>query len=211
MRLLITLLVLAFAQLFFNMAHASPHAPISANHHKVDSSAASSDERRKRRPVKAAATRKVKESLSKKTRQPVKTTRVSAAQKLKLKKKTAAEPVKAHQVVKSKISAKKLAKNEGKKRYGHQRGEHKKRTEEENVADAPLKLSKAHRARYQKARETAMNKLMGQLGKPYQWGGPRQKPVSTAVDWCGMRTKIWSNLRSPARRMKCITCGMPPR
>ena len=32
-------------------------------------------------------------------------------------------------------------------------------------------MSKAHRERYQKARETAMNKLMGQLGKPYLWGG----------------------------------------
>ncbi len=32
-------------------------------------------------------------------------------------------------------------------------------------------MSKAHRQRYQKARETAMAKLMGQLGKPYQWGG----------------------------------------
>lgn len=81
MRLLITLFMLAFAQLFFNMAHASPHAPINANHHKADSSTpAREDERRKRRPVKANSTKKVKESTSKRSR-------LTSVQKLKLKKK----------------------------------------------------------------------------------------------------------------------------
>ena len=32
-------------------------------------------------------------------------------------------------------------------------------------------LAQAHKARVQKAQKTAMNKLMGQLGKPYRWGG----------------------------------------
>lgn len=35
----------------------------------------------------------------------------------------------------------------------------------------PLKLSDAHKARVQKAQKTAMSKLMGQIGKPYRWGG----------------------------------------
>ncbi|MCW2474141.1 MULTISPECIES: C40 family peptidase [unclassified Symbiopectobacterium] len=32
-------------------------------------------------------------------------------------------------------------------------------------------LSEAHKRRYQHAKMTAMNKLMSQIGKPYQWGG----------------------------------------
>ena len=41
-------------------------------------------------------------------------------------------------------------------------------------ASAPVKnqtLAQAHKVRVQKAQKTAMNKLMGQLGKPYRWGG----------------------------------------
>lgn len=34
-----------------------------------------------------------------------------------------------------------------------------------------LVLSEAHKRRYQHAKMTAMNKLMSQIGKPYQWGG----------------------------------------
>ena len=32
-------------------------------------------------------------------------------------------------------------------------------------------LAEAHKVRMQKAQKTAMNKLMGQIGKPYRWGG----------------------------------------
>ncbi|PWC16399.1 C40 family peptidase [Brenneria corticis] len=32
-------------------------------------------------------------------------------------------------------------------------------------------LSETHKKRYQHAKLTAMNKLMGQMGKPYRWGG----------------------------------------
>lgn len=41
-------------------------------------------------------------------------------------------------------------------------------------ASKPLKsqtLAQAHKTRVKKAQKTAMNKLMGQLGKPYRWGG----------------------------------------
>lgn len=34
-----------------------------------------------------------------------------------------------------------------------------------------LVMSEAHKRRYQHAKMTAMNKLMSQIGKPYQWGG----------------------------------------
>ncbi|WP_440867680.1 NlpC/P60 family protein [Symbiopectobacterium purcellii] len=38
-------------------------------------------------------------------------------------------------------------------------------------AGKELVLSEAHKRRYQHAKMTAMNKLMSQIGKPYQWGG----------------------------------------
>lgn len=162
MRLLITLLMLAFAQLFMTMAHASPHAAVKAVHHKADSATpAREDDRRKRRPVKAV-TRKVKETTPKKTRSPI-------VKKYKLRKKE-----------------QKVAVLPAKKQYGR----HRLRSEEtaaltSGSVSEPLKLSKAHRARYQKARETAMSKLMNQLGKPYQWGGTSPK---TGFDCSGL---VW--------------------
>lgn len=86
MRLLITLFILAFTQLFFNMAHASPHTPINANQQKADSNTARADERRKRRPVKATSTKKVKAPVSKKAKETVKKEPPKSAQHLSAKK-----------------------------------------------------------------------------------------------------------------------------
>ena len=152
MRLLITLFILAFAQLFFNVASASPHAPVNASSPKAEKKSAREDERRKRRPVK---------TTPKKSRLP-------AVQKLKIKKQAKPE------IALTKTSRKKSLLKPTTKKYGHQR--QIKKAADVDVDDEALpltgiKMSKAHRQRYQKARETAMTKLMGQLGKPYQWGG----------------------------------------
>ena len=48
---------------------------------------------------------------------------------------------------------------------------HKKSCTTSPVESQPTTIAQAHKVRVQKAQKTAMNKLMGQLGKPYLWGG----------------------------------------
>ncbi|MGM3176234.1 C40 family peptidase [Dickeya lacustris] len=46
-------------------------------------------------------------------------------------------------------------------------GKNKKDTQNKSV----IAMNPAHQKRYQHAKQTAMNKLMSQIGKPYHWGG----------------------------------------
>ncbi len=154
MRLLITLFILAVAQLFFNVAEASPRTAVNATFHKTTGKAVSEDIRRKRKPVKTTSARH-------KARQPL-------IQRVK--------HFTSHRKVKTRNSEKRsthlaLNRHRSEKKYGHSRPAAKKTTRHPSAKLAVIRMSKQHRERYQKARATAMVKLMDQLGKPYQWGG----------------------------------------
>jgi len=153
MRLLITLFVLAFAQLFFNVAEAAPRSQVNASHHKVARKTVTEDQRRKRKPVKAIS------SLHK-TRQPL-THRVREV--------TRSRQSKLHQ---SRHEVHRIASRHqvSAKTYGHRRVAKNKQPAPSARLTA-IRMSPVHKLRYQKARQTAMVKLMDQLGKPYQWGG----------------------------------------
>lgn len=160
MRLIITLFVLLFTQLFFNLAHAAPQARVSAEQRKSHVNEARPDDRKKKKAEKA--NKKVKAATPPKTLKAKPST-------LKTAKKTTS--------VKAKSKTTKTAKlkvTPPKKGYKKGYGRHR----EEGMATAklarhekPLKLSAAHKKRYQHAKQTAMAKLMGQMGKPYRWGG----------------------------------------
>jgi murein DD-endopeptidase len=175
MRLLFTLFVLLFTQLFMNLANASPQSRVSAEQRKNHVSQAKLDERRKRKAV--ARTNK------KANQQPATThTKVTASHKhatTELVKHDKAGKKTRHQRDKELTSSRESKKHrhhkisqiadddipEVKEPYGrHRRGKKGKLAHEAT-------MSAAHKKRYQHAQQTAVTKLMHQVGKPYRWGG----------------------------------------
>ncbi|MFD3241778.1 NlpC/P60 family protein [Rahnella perminowiae] len=187
MRLLFTLFVLLFTQLFLNMAHASPQTRVSADQRKSHVNQAAPEERRKRKTVAAKNSKKTKtapvteqKTQDKNSKKKVKSTELvkrkttterSAKTRAESKKEKTLKTTRAESKTERHSKTRTLVKNStekaGKKEaYGrHRKG---KKFEEDSK---PITLSATHKKRYQHAQQTAMTKLMHQVGKPYRWGG----------------------------------------
>ncbi|ABG13696.1 hypothetical protein CH58_307 [Yersinia pestis Antiqua] len=184
MRLMLTLFVLLFTQLFLNLAHASPQAHSSVEQKKGHVSQASPDDRKKRKADKSTKRSKIattKGPVSKKTTEPRKTGN----------NKTSTNKVVRNKINSSRTTESKTAANKkrtssirtAKTPYGRQRNKAQGKASTELAANNKLKLSPAHKKRYQKAKQTAMSKLMKQVGKPYRWGG---SSPNTGFDCSGL-------------------------
>jgi murein DD-endopeptidase len=171
MRLLFTLTVLFFTQLFLNLAHASPHTNVAAEQRKSHVSQAKPDDRRKRKAV-ARTSKKSKSEPVKEQKAKVKETKKIATTKLVRhgpSEKKSAKTTKSH--VTAKKESRTIAKNETSKQSKKAYGRHRKTKDLLAKDSKPITLSAAHKKRYQHAQQTAMTKLMHQVGKPYRWGG----------------------------------------
>ncbi len=171
MRLLFTLSVLFFTQLFLNLAHASPQTNVAADQRKSHVSQAKPDERRKRKAVARTSKKSKSEPVKEQKAKVKETKKVTSTKRVRnehSEKKTA-------KVTHSKVTAKKesrtIAKNETSKNSKKAYGRHRKSKDVLAKDTKPIALSAAHKKRYQHAQQTAMTKLMHQVGKPYRWGG----------------------------------------
>ncbi|AVX38300.1 C40 family peptidase [Yersinia massiliensis] len=187
MRLIFTLFVLLFTQLFLNLAHASPQAHVSAEQKKGQVSQASPDDRKKRKTDKSTKKAKITSDKTSPTKVTARKTAANAHKK-KITTSTGKNIKKKAQEVSKKTATntrttKKIntntatdknragAKKTEKIAYGRQRIKTQGKASTELIANNKIKLSPAHKKRYQHAKQTAMSKLMKQVGKPYRWGG----------------------------------------
>ncbi|MGE4801290.1 C40 family peptidase [Yersinia hibernica] len=194
MRLILTLFVLLFTQLFLNLAHASPQAHVSAEQKKGQISQASADERKKRKADKNIKKTKVDNNKATSKNITNKTTAATASKTIKKKAQAVSKPTNkklnsnkamANKASHIKTTANKKASVSKKEKvaYGRQRNKAQGKANTELALNNKIKLSPAHKKRYQHAKQTAMSKLMKQVGKPYRWGG---SSPNTGFDCSGL-------------------------
>ncbi|MDN0092975.1 C40 family peptidase [Yersinia rohdei] len=206
MRLILTLFVLLFTQLFLNLAHASPQAHVSAEQKKGQVAQASPDDRKKRKTDKSIKKTKIandKTSTSKnitnKTAAKNDKKKITATANNTNKKKapevsktTSNKSTRSKTTESKKTELKTQANKTGKAAktektektaYGRHRNKSQGKASTELVENNKIKLSPAHKKRYQHAKQTAMSKLMKQVGKPYRWGG---SSPNTGFDCSGL-------------------------
>ncbi|MGL9751410.1 MAG: NlpC/P60 family protein [Symbiopectobacterium sp.] len=187
MRVFITLIFVFFSHLFVNVAQAAPHTNA-----EKKASASTDDKRLKKNQTTKTAKKpqtppeppKKKATQEKSKKQPEKK---AVEKKTKIARNTKPTKTTANKKISADIETKDTASKTTSSRYhsatpaklvkGLKKGaddtEKKTATIKSGAKKAVKKLvlSEAHKRRYQHAKMTAMNKLMSQIGKPYQWGG----------------------------------------
>ncbi|WP_392454578.1 C40 family peptidase [Edwardsiella piscicida] len=173
MRLLVALFVLLFTQWFTTSAAASPAHKVIADQRKATAGHSQSGERKKRRADSGAH-----KHHSAASHPPAREKRAAHSSH-----RTVAAPHRAaveHKAQAHHRGEKPLARrasahgasHPGKKAYGRPsplKTAHRAAGRHED--SQPIHMSPLHKKRYQHAKQTAMNKLMRQIGKPYRWGG----------------------------------------
>ncbi|MEI7187151.1 C40 family peptidase [Dickeya dianthicola] len=198
MRLFITLFLLFFSNLFFNLAQANPHSAAALPRKTgVDTANNAIEESKKnkvakntkkssapthdKKPEKAAKTASAKTTAAHdknlkphNDKKPV----IASASAYTVSTHTASKKPTQEKSVQAKAPVGKAAKKgtPAQAKSSHKAHEaasaapHGK-SKKSGQDKASLTISAAHQKRYQHAKLTAMNKLMSQIGKPYHWGG----------------------------------------